>query len=108
MEIRELTALQQQAINAFTKFHQVDFSNAEEVLHYLTKVHPYMNNINLNLPKEQLFYMLNRHGYGKKRQSESRVQQAIRNLMADIQIEDFLNWGKMKQASRSIRSQIIH
>lgn len=108
MEIRELKALQQQAINVFTKFHQVDFDNAEEVLNFLYEIHPYMTDINLNLPKEQLFRLLSRHGYGEYVvETESRVQQLIRNLMIDMEVEEVLNWAIMK-SSKSLYSQIIH
>ena len=97
MDIRELTALQQKAINVFTKFHEVDFQNAEEVVRYLEELHPYMTNINLVMPKEQLFQMLYRYGYGDFGVDDAN--NTITELMIDMHVEEILNNVKMKQST---------
>jgi len=102
MDIRELTALQQKAINVFTKFHAVDFDDAHEVWSYLQEIHPFMTNINLVMPKEQLFLLLYRHGYGNF--SHNEVYNAITNLMIDMNVEELLNTIQMKQS----RPALIH
>lgn len=97
MDIRELTALQQKAFNVFTKFHDVDFTNPEEVVSYLQELQPFMTNINLVMPKEQLYLMLFRYGYGSF--SHNEEYNTITNLMIGMDLEVMLNNIQMKTST---------
>lgn len=91
MDIREWKLVQEKAFNVFVRYHHVNFQNEDEVLEFLHEIHPYMSDISLNLPKAQLFQLLERHGYYEKvDDSASNTRKMIANLMSDIEIEQIM------------------
>lgn len=91
MDIREWKLVQEKAFSVFVRYHHVNFQNENEVLEFLYEIHPYMSDISLNLPKAQLFQLLERHGYQEKvDDNASNTRKMIANLMSDIEIEQIM------------------
>jgi len=99
MGINELKVLQEDAFKVYTKFHEVDLSKEIEVLEFLTELHPYLTNVNVNLPKEQFFNLLKRNGYGENlylEKTDCPIQKQIKNILTDVKIEELIYESSMK------------
>lgn len=102
MNYKEVTRKQEKAHQAFHQFFFIDLTNEMEVLLFLRKIYPYLIDINIHMPTEQLFTVLGRYGYGvgKATTGEGKV---IERIMMDVQTEVFLNSCRLKyQQTRKV------